>query len=772
MKTNKQFIYTILCILLHQVIWSQETNFKGEGSAENVISLNSKKTISYISDNSKFTDKGVIFSKSSKTKKIVISAVEIPLKDPEPFISSYLQLKGANMDHDDILVTYRTSERGKTWSDWKKVPFEGHSDNINDTNLITSLLYLDKSISFIQYSLDITTDKELVLEKMLLKHYSPGATPKKILKEINETKSKNQSKMACSKPSVVSRSQWGARPANSTFPTSKVTHLIVHHEFGSNSSSDWAARVRSVQNFHMNSNGWSDIGYNFLIDPNGVIYEGRAGGDSAIGAHFCARNRNTMGVCMLGNYSSATPKVATQNALKDLLAWKAVKENINPSGFAYHYSINGSLRTISGHRDGGGCSACPGNGGYAILPSIRTGVQNLIDNNCSGSGGGTDTEAPTTTISASGGNTQSGDFTANFNDNDNIAVTRKFYQALEKYGDNWYANRGNGFFNDNFNVLYSGYTIGAGNWDISDGHLRQSNTTSDNTKLNTFLSQNSGLPYLYEFSAKTISTSGPRKFGIHIMADDVTQTQRGNSYLIWFSGEDNRVRIYETINNQLNFRAIGNVTLDNNWANYKITYSPAFGVIEVFKNNKSLLRWTDTSPIKNGSSISLRTNKTSMEFDDLKVYKFRVDNTQTITAGSSVTKDIRRRNGKIKSLVRDGAGNWSLPGNLDVTISSLSRQNPNLLDDTKLDNNKITLYPNPTDGNGTTLQFPSVKNEKSVIKIYDLTGKKIKTITYKSSNTGVVNLNIDTEISDMSAGHYFIKISNSRISNTINFIKQ
>ncbi|MBQ0736383.1 M23 family metallopeptidase, partial [Aquimarina celericrescens] len=67
----------------------------------------------------------------------------------------------------------------------------------------------------------------------------------------------------------------------------------------------------------------------------------------------------------------------------------------------------------------------------------------------------TDTTAPTTSISASGGNTQTGDFTANFNDNDNVGVTRRFYQALEKYGDNWYANRGNGFFNDNCNVLYS-----------------------------------------------------------------------------------------------------------------------------------------------------------------------------------------------------------------------------------------------------------------------------------------------------------------------------
>lgn len=772
MKTNKQFMYILLCILLHQVIWSQETNFKGEGSAENVISLNSKKTISYISDNTKFSDKGVIFSKSSKTKKIVISAVEIPLKNPEPFISSYLQLKGANMDHDDILVTYRTSERGKTWSDWKKVPFEGHSDNINDTNLITSLLYLDKSISFIQYALDITTTKELVLEKMLLKHYSPGATPKKILEEINNTKSKNQSKAACSKPTVVSRSQWGARPANSTFPTSMVTHLIVHHEFGSNSSSDWAARVRSVQNFHMNSNGWSDIGYNFLIDPNGVIYEGRAGGDSAIGAHFCGRNRNTMGVCMLGNYSSATPKVATQNALKDLLAWKAVKENINPSGSAYHYSINGSLRTISGHRDGGGCSACPGDGGYAILPSIRSGVQNLIDNNCSGSGGGTDTQSPTTTISATGGNTQSSDFTANFNDNDNVGVTRRFYQALEKYGDNWYANRGNGFFNDNFNVFYSGYTLGVGNWSINDGHLRQSNTTFDNTKLNTFLSQNSGLPYLYEFSAKTISTSGPRKFGIHIMADDVTQTQRGNSYLIWFSGEDNRVRIYETVNNQLNFRAIGNVSLDNNWANYKITYSPAFGVIEIFRNNKSLLRWTDTSPIKNGSSISLRTNKTSMEFDDLKVYKFRVGNTQAITAGSSVTKDIRRRNGKIKSLVRDGAGNWSSPGNLDVTISSLSRQNPNLLDDTKLTISNPVLYPNPISNTTLNLIFSATANAEVVISLYDLTGKLLDNMNYISKETEQTTLNISSLIQNISSGNYIIKIANGKNITYSRLLKQ
>ncbi|AXT53210.1 T9SS C-terminal target domain-containing protein [Aquimarina sp. BL5] len=389
-------------------------------------------------------------------------------------------------------------------------------------------------------------------------------------------------------------------------------------------------------------------------------------------------------------------------------------------------------------------------------------LENDLNTTCSGGGNSGDTVAPTTAISATGGNTQSGDFTANFNDNDNVGVTRRFYQALEKYGNNWYANRGNGFFNDNFNVFYSGYTQGAGNWSINDGHLRQTNTSSDNTKLNTFLSQNSGLPYLYEFSAKTISTTGPRKFGIHIMSDDVTQSQRGNSYLIWFSGEDNKLRIYETVNNVLNFRAITDVSLDNQWANYKITYSPAFGVLEIFRNNASLLRWTDTSPIKNGSSISLRTNKTSIEFDDLKVYKFRANQTQSITAGSAVTKDIRRQNGKIKSLVRDAAGNWSTPGNLDITISSLSRQNPNLVDDTKLKNNTPIIYPNPTTGEPLTLTYNATSNQQTEISIWDITGKLLNTMNDKPSENNQRNLDISGLLENVTSGNYIIKVKNGK----------
>ncbi|MBW1298069.1 peptidoglycan DD-metalloendopeptidase family protein, partial [Aquimarina litoralis] len=417
-------------------------------------------------------------------------------------------------------------------------------------------------------------------------------------------------------------------------------------------------------------------------------------------------------------------------------------------------------------RASGGNSPTPGSFSDAGQPR-----QNFIYRSRNSFGSQADTQAPTTSISATGGNTQSGDFTANYTDSDNIAVTRRFYQALEQYGNNWYANRGNGFFNDNFNVLYSGYTYGEGNWNINNGHLRQSDISSDNTKLNTYLSQNSGLPYLYEFSAKTISTSGPRKFGIHIMADNPDLSQRGNSYLIWFSGEDNKVRIYETVNNQLNFRTIGDVILDNKWANYKITYSPGFGVIEIFRNNKSLVRWTDTTPIKNGSTISLRTNKTMVEFDDLKVYKFRATTSTSITAGSGITKDIRRRNGKIKSLVRDAAGNWSTPGNLDVTISSLSRQNTFIKDDTFLENSLI-VYPNPTNGEDIKLTNLSQFSSQISIAIIDITGRALTSFRKNIKKTENQSIDLSSHFTSLENGHYFIQVKDHKVSKTISVIKK
>ncbi|WP_298543717.1 N-acetylmuramoyl-L-alanine amidase [uncultured Aquimarina sp.] len=526
-----------------------------------------------------------------------------------------------------------------------------------------------------------------------------------------------------------------------------------------NGCDGWSVRLtRSTRN------GWLTLSQRRAISNNWradrfISIHCNAGGGTGTETFWCNRSNSPQS-------SNSRFSRQIQDRMVEKGQWRD-RRSVEDGSYIFHLGVltgNNAVGVLSeiGFVDSGDATKLLNNTWRdRFADAYLTALQNDLGRNCTTPPSG-DTVAPTTTISATGGNTQSADFTANFNDNDNVGVTRRFYQALEKYGNNWYANRGNGFFNDNFNVFYSGYTQGAGNWSINNGHLLQANTSSDNTKLNTFLSQNSGLPYLYEFSAKTISTSGPQKFGIHIMSDDVTQSQRGNSYLIWFSGEDNKVRIYETVNNQLNLRAIEDVTLDNNWANYKITYSPAFGVLEIFRNNNSLLRWTDTSPIKNGSSISLRTNKTSVEFDDLKVYKFRANQSQTITAGSAVTKDIRRQNGKIKSLVRDAAGNWSTPGNLDVIISSLSRQNPNLVDDTKLKNDTPIIYPNPTTGKYLTLTYNGISNQSTEISIWDITGKLINKMNDKPSDNNQRNIDISTLLKNVTSGNYIIKLKSGK----------
>lgn len=196
------------------------------------------------------------------------------------------------------------------------------------------------------------------------------------------------------KPAVVSRTSWGCPDGQGSGWTPQyttVSHLIVHHSATANTSSDWAETVRGIWNFHTNDRGWGDVGYNYLIDPNGVIYEGRAGGDNVIGAHFSCQNGGTMGVCMLGTFTSASPTAAALSSLKRLLAWKAEQRGIDPLGSAYHAGTRLTLPRISGHRHGNpavpdyACTttSCPGDNLYGQLQAIRTDVANLIN-----SGGG------------------------------------------------------------------------------------------------------------------------------------------------------------------------------------------------------------------------------------------------------------------------------------------------------------------------------------------------------------------------------------------------
>ncbi|NJP68733.1 N-acetylmuramoyl-L-alanine amidase [Streptomyces spiramenti] len=191
--------------------------------------------------------------------------------------------------------------------------------------------------------------------------------------------------LAAPRPGVVTRSRWGAdeswREGGFAY-TDAVKTVFVHHTAGGNgyACSEAPSVIRGIYRYHTQSQGWRDIGYNFLVDKCGTIYEGRAGGveRAVLGAHTYGFNHNSMGVAVLGTHSSTDAPTKVTNALAQLSGWKLRAEGRNPAGTWKRVSAGGkyakgtvvTMHNISGHRDGFSTD-CPGSRLYNQLPSIR-----------------------------------------------------------------------------------------------------------------------------------------------------------------------------------------------------------------------------------------------------------------------------------------------------------------------------------------------------------------------------------------------------------------
>ena len=190
-------------------------------------------------------------------------------------------------------------------------------------------------------------------------------------------------------PTIITRAEWGANEAirRAAPRYADNVHLaIVHHTAGSNSytASQSAGIVRAIYLYHVQGNGWNDIGYNFLVDKYGQIFEGRYGGTTraVIGAHAMGFNVGSVGVAVIGNYSAATVTPEARAALVSLLAWRLDLAHVDPASRVVRVSTGNpryppgaavTLNAISGHRDTYPTS-CPGTSLYAQLPAIRTAV--------------------------------------------------------------------------------------------------------------------------------------------------------------------------------------------------------------------------------------------------------------------------------------------------------------------------------------------------------------------------------------------------------------
>lgn len=148
----------------------------------------------------------------------------------------------------------------------------------------------------------------------------------------------------------------------------KVTKIIIHHTASTKDLQDPMKAIRDIYYFHTISRGWGDIGYNYIIDQQGNIYEGRAGGDSVVGAHAGRGNIGSIGIAVLGNYQDNDVPEPVIHSLVALLRAKSQQYNIDPLGSSMFRGAN--LPNIMGHRDIMSTS-CPGDKLFAQIPGIR-----------------------------------------------------------------------------------------------------------------------------------------------------------------------------------------------------------------------------------------------------------------------------------------------------------------------------------------------------------------------------------------------------------------
>ncbi len=366
-----------------------------------------------------------------------------------------------------------------------------------------------------------------------------------------------------------------------------------------------------------------------------------------------------------------------------------------------------------------------------------------------------DTIKPTTAISASPTPYATGNFTSTFTDADNVGgsgVMHQFYQVADFNNVEWRANNNNGFFNDDFNTaIHADWTDSSGVWSIASGYLTQTDETNSNTNLFAAFNQNNNTKFLYHYKAKISGTGSNKRAGFHYMSDDATQTNRGNSYFVWFRQDNGKIQYYKVVNNSFSLqKEIVYPFNANQWYDYKIVYDKITGTTEIYIDDKFVDSWTDSSPITTGNYISFRSGNCIYDVDDLRIYHNRTSS-EIIKVGLAATNDIRYVNptpttpsGRINSIVIDTAHNISAIATEMVDVDLTTGIN-------KIAQNNFKAYPNPATEN-LTIEFTQAQTGQVIIR--DITGRemRIKNINQQQK--------IVLAIGTLPSGVYFISYKN------------
>lgn len=267
-----------------------------------------------------------------------------------------------------ITVALRSSRDGSSWSDWTIVP-PMDAEREESPLFYGELLYLRGP--YVQYRLTLTSTQAGVGPVL------SSLTLILIDSRRGNTAEQAQALAAATAPPtgpiIIPRSAWGADERLMTWPPEyrTVRKFVIHHTATSNADLDPAATVRAIYYYHAVTRGWGDIGYNYLIDTQGRIYEGRYGGEGVVGGHAKQYAWGSIGISLIGNYDEVAAPAAMERSLIELIAWKGNLHLVHPTDHGFF--IDRDLPNIFAHRDVAE-TTCPGRYAYARMAAIRTGV--------------------------------------------------------------------------------------------------------------------------------------------------------------------------------------------------------------------------------------------------------------------------------------------------------------------------------------------------------------------------------------------------------------
>jgi hypothetical protein len=281
-------------------------------------------------------------------------------------------------------VEVRVRARGGRWSAW--VPLAAHGDHAPDTG--TGERASDPVWTGGSHELQLRLGRPASRSLRVHMVAVPAAARRRsAVRSARARAAQAPAPQPGTPPPIIPRSAWGGDgvPPRGAASYGAVQVGFVHHTVTTNeyAPQDSAAIVLGIAKYHRDTNGWNDIGYNFLVDQYGQVFEGRAGGadQPVVGAQAQGYNAQSTGIAHLGTYSAAGIAEPAMAATAQLLGWKLSLHGVPTEGTVVLASAGGSsnryptgtpvtFNRISGHRDGDNTS-CPGDALYAQLPELR-----------------------------------------------------------------------------------------------------------------------------------------------------------------------------------------------------------------------------------------------------------------------------------------------------------------------------------------------------------------------------------------------------------------